>query len=463
MIALLPLAGLYVLTAVVLDVDLVLIGVGAAVVQFTLVRALLPGEHLASARTAVWTYAVFLTVVSLISYHQSITIGTLQQPHLMGSDGEGYFRQALILSNGDILINITRVSSNYIGYQVALAISFALFKDNLLVGLIVNNTALLAAVSLIVSSTYCATQNSKAAFFSGLLFILTPKFIYYANALLKEPFLLLGIALVVYGSVLVRERRGTFLVAYSCIALATLIFGTMRLTMLPAVFALFPIIAGKEVFRKGLPLVLVGMVLSGAMISFFLNFTSYQVSETEVVDVVSANSILDESFNRGKDSGGVVGSLMAGYTKLPLVVRVFSAPVPVLIQFLLPFDFWNVKFIEGNIFSVFNSNLNFVWYLYVGMHIIFSLVFWRHIKVDVLKYMLAFGAAAYVGVALIFGGVVPRYASPFIVLMFPAAGYCMSYTESASFAGAKFLTFSRFYYICFAMAGFAYGLFALSR
>ena len=431
--------------------------------QIFLIFAALDEPALVRIRNAIALYSLCLAAISIVSYSHSITIGTLAEPYLAKSDGQSYFAEARWLLDGNIFSQLSQSKTNYIGYQFILALAFQLLSPDLIVGLLVNNTALLLTVILLARTTFLLTADTRPAFFSALAFMLTSKFIFYANVLLKDPFLTLGVALLAYAFVKLKMKRNVGPAAYASILGAVMIFGTMRLPMLVLIPGGFMLL-GREFLRKGWILVVAGIVGAGALGSVFAGFTSHEFSRDAVAQQTVQNSILDQQLQGGSVSaGGVVGRIMGGYTQLTLWERVITVPVPTIIQFALPFDFWSTRFLDDHIIDFFNTNLNPLWYLFVGVFAIYTAVYWRRLPNWPMKALFFLGLAMYVVIAFIFGGVIPRYASPYLILMYPAIGYQMAIWRLRARAASSIKTFFGLYYFLFGTASAAYVFFQLSR
>ena len=430
--------------------------------QLFMISAALDEAALSRTRTAISLYGLCLAAISIVSYSHSITIGTPGEPYLAKSDGQGYFAEAMLLLDGNIFDQLNVSRTNYLGYQFILASAFRLLSPDLIIGLLVNNTALLLTVILVARTAFKLTGDPRPAFFAALAFMLTSKFIFYANVLLKDPFLTLGVALLAYAFVKLKMQQGG-VAAYGSILGAVMIFGTMRLPMLVLIPGGF-LLLGREFLRKGWILVVAGLIGASALASVFSSFTTHEFSKDAVAQQAVQNSVLDEKLQAGGASaGGVVGRVMGGYTELDLWKRVITVPAPTLIQFALPFDFWSTRFLDDHIIDFFNTNLNPLWYLFVGVFAIYTAFYWRQLPNWPMKALFALGVAMYVIIAFIFGGVIPRYASPYLVLMFPAIGYQMTIWRLRVRRASSIRTFFGLYYFLFGSASAAYAFFQLAR
>lgn len=446
----------------VLPTEQIFIFFGFGVAQTIIASLLVSHPQLAQARTAILTYGIVLAVISLVCLRQSTSQTSPLEPNLMGSDGQGYFFDAMRLAKVNILENLGEIRSNYLGYQLALAFALSTFGTDLLVGLMLNNIVLLITVSLLAYTTLLATRDPNAAFWAAIAFMLMSRHVYYANALLKEPFLMLGVILTALSFVLLRSRSGESLKALAAVAVAALIFGTMRQPMLVLIPAMLMLL-GTNLLRRGWVIMVAGFAGASTLAGLFAQFTTNEFTSESVGKVATENSILDAALEKGIDAGGVVGTIMAGYTAQPLPVRIITVPVPAALQFALPFDFWSTKFLDEHILALFNNNLNIVWYLFVGVWVLYALYAFKRLPDWTLKAMLLLGTAMFLLIAFTFGGVVPRYSSPYILLMLPAAGYFMSAAHRDKIVANESRTFFRIFYAGFALAGLAYLGFSISR
>jgi hypothetical protein len=347
------------------------------VAQIVFISAALDEPAFGRVRRAISVYALCLAAISIVSYCHSITIGTPEEPYLAESDGQGYFAEAMLLQDGNILDKLSASRTNYLGYQFMLACAFRLLSPDLVVGLLVNNSALLLTVILLARTTFILTGDPRPALFASLAFMLTSKFIFYANVLLKDPFLTLGVALLAYAFVKLKMKHGSGIAAYGSILGAAMIFGTMRLPMLVLIPGGF-LLLGREALKKGWILVVAGIIGASALASVFASFTTHEFSQDKVAQQTVQNSLLDEKLQAGGGAeGGVVGRIMGGYTELELWKRVITVFVPTVIQFALPFDFWSTRFLDDHMIDFFNTNLNPLWYLFVGVFAIYTAVYWR--------------------------------------------------------------------------------------
>ena len=408
-------------------------------------------------------YSVILVLISTFSYYQSIMLGTAVEPYLGGSDGQGFFVEAMIMSEGNILENIKKFGTNYSGYQVVLASIFDIFGRDLIVGLLLNNTVLLLVVIFLAKATFLITRDPRATFYASLAFMLTTKFVFYSNTLLKEPFLVLGVALLLYAFIQLKIQRHVSLLTYVWIIIAIMIFSTMRIPMLVLIPLTGLFILGRHIFRKTWLFIIIGIFASDLLIVLFSKFTYYEFIRINIYNTVFNNTILSSSFEGGVDNSGVVGYVMSSYEQLPLLARIVTIPIPVIIQYVLPFNFWSMKFLEDHFISLFNINLNIIWYLFVGVFAFYTIFNWKRLPNSILRNTFLIGGMMYMLIAFVFGGVVPRYASPYLLFIYPTIGYWMSCWSLRSLPTIRLKKFFWLYYLSFLAAVVAYLFFMMLR
>ena len=415
-----------------------------------------------SSRNILMFYSFLLCLISIISYKQSVIIGGELAPYLGGSDGEGYFDNALGLMGGGKLEQLGVLGSAYFGYQLILSFAFDIFGANLFVGLLLNNTLLMLTVLLVVRVTWILTKDKQNCFYSALAFILTTKFIFYSNTLLKDPTLTFGVALVTYMVAMIHTRKAMMPSSYLALIFAALIFGMMRqpmLILIPISFILLGRTSLKTIWLPGILLFMTGT----SFLAFIGSFTSHIFSVEEITRIVVENQLLSNAGDDGVNIDGIVGRVSSSYIQLPILIRMLLIVIPGTLQFILPFDVWSISFINDHFIHLFNINLNFTWYLFIGVFMIYGLIYWKRLPNTMSTRLFLMGAMAYLAQAFVFGGVVPRYGSPYLVMMFPTIGYLMSCLMKKKGDYAHIRKFFQSYYFIVFLAGVLFVFLSLSR
>ena len=323
-------------------------------------------------------------------------------PYLGGSDGEGYFDQALKLIGDGKLDQLGFLGSAYFGYQLILSYAFDIFGTNLFVGLLLNNTLVLSTVILVTKITWTITRDNQNCFYSALAFILTTKFIFYSNTLLKDPFLIFGVALVSYMVTMIYTRKAMIPSSYLALFFAALIFGMMRQPML----ALIPIsflCTWTYNFKTIWMPIIIFFIAGTSFFAFIGSFTTQIFSVEQIINIVVNNQLLSNAADDGTNIDGIVGTVSTAYGQLPILIRMLLVPIPAILQFILPFNFWSTNFLNDHLINFFNINANIIWYLFIGVFMIYGVLYWRRLPKNMSTRLFLLGAVAYLAHALVLG------------------------------------------------------------
>ena len=129
---------------------------------------------------AMVAYALLISLGAILSINDSVIGPSWHAPYLTGSDGEGYFEQAQLLVREGITNFQTAIRSNYLGYQIFLAILFSVFGTDLAVGIVANLLILLLSITCLYRATLLLTESPRAARLAALAFMLTTANVFYA-------------------------------------------------------------------------------------------------------------------------------------------------------------------------------------------------------------------------------------------------------------------------------------------
>jgi hypothetical protein len=355
------------------------------------------------------------------------------------------------------------VRSNYMGYQIFLGALFAVFGPNLLVALIANNALILISIICLYRATLLMTESPRAAMLACLAFMLTTVNIFYSLMLLKEPALGLAFALILLAVAKVVQGRKLGFAGISQVVIALLIIVSMRATLLIFFIVLGALVGGLLFKRRAhIFALLAGMVALIAPLA--RNFTIYELDASFVATTIVENRVVTSRFEAGDlDLAGVAGLVIGIYINLPFLAKVLLFPIPVIVQMLLPFDFWSRDFLDYHFASFFARNLNPLWYMFVVVWVAFSVAFFRRIEIPVLKRFLLAGVLYYIAVAVIYGGLIPRYAAPVLFFVYPAVGYWWHRAQQEPQVRQNIGRFFGHYYAAAFFAGLGYLAFQTMR
>jgi hypothetical protein len=401
-------------------------------------------------------YAIVLAGAIIVSLAASRGATDWSTPYLAGSDGEGYFDQAALLAQQGLVQFQTIVRSNYLGYQLLLAILFLIFSPSLLVGLVANALLLLLTLGCLYRATLLLTNSPRAATLASAAFMLTSAHIFYGLMLLKEPSidLAFGLILLALTKTITERRAGWRAALYMVVALAIII--SMRAAVLVFLVVLLAFV-GNILLKRRLHLLAVFVGLLVLMAPFAQQFTIYEFNSEFLMQNIFQNAVIASRFEQGDlDLSGIAGRVGSFYIALPFVAKVLLFPIPTAAQMLLPYDVWSSQFLRDHPAIFFYRNLNILWMAVVLPWILFALYSLRRIESVLTRRLLLAGAFYYVVAAIIYGGLIPRYGASALVFVYPAVGYWWDRARAEPEVRARVSRFFGHYYFGFFAAGMAY-------
>ena len=406
--------------------------------------------------TLMVVYGLLLSAAIIITLNASQGIASWSTPYLAGSDGEAYFDQAILLVQqglGDFQII---VRSNYAGYQLLLASLFVIFSPSLTVGLVANALLLLLSLACLYRATLLLTESPRAATLAGAAFMLTSPHIFYSLMLLKEPALTLSFGLILLALTrAIKEARISWREPVYVLAALSIII-SMRATVLVFLFVLVAFVGPILMKRRAhlLALFLGLMVLAAP---FAGQFAANELSSEYIASNIFENAVIASRFEQGDlDLSGIAGRIGLFFVTLPFAAKVMLFPVPTAAQMLLPYDVWSPQFLSVHPAIFFYRNLNALWMAVVLPWLLFSALYLLRIGPVLVRRVFLAGAFYYVVVAIIYGGLIPRYGAPALVFMYPAVGYWWDRMRQEESVRAGVRRFFGHYYFGFFAAGMAY-------
>lgn len=388
-------------------------------------------------------FLTFVSIFALLSYNDSISIGSNSLPYVPGGDGESYFSQASYLSKGNPLDAPDLITLNYLGYQIVLAFWFKILGVNLFNGLLLNYAFLIFSLIFLSITTYLLTNNKIISYYTLLLSLFCSHFIASGILLLKDVYILFAFSLFLFSVVKYNLGGKSPLLIFNFL-FSIIIIGSLRLPFLSVLVLILLIFASKNKIKN---ILLIGVLSLSTFITipFFLSLTNRNIDEKEVTGVVLETSFVENSLTEGS-KGGAVDQLIGGYTSKPVIQRVITLPIPFIIQFVTPFNFWETKFISDHIWYFVTNQLNIIWYGFIGIHIFLVILNHSHLKYFKLNKLFYLGLSLYTLMAFIYGGAVPRYAMPFILFMMPSMGNLLFLGKSFHKLKQNILKFYLWYY-----------------
>lgn len=368
-------------------------------------------------------YAAALSVASGFSIVSSYPGGVTLVPYLAGSDGEGYYVDALNLLQTGIGSFKNIITINYAGYQIYLALWFSIFGASLGTALVANHFLLMLSVLCLHRATEILTSSRDAALLACVLMMLTSSHMFHSLVILKEPAINLAFSMMLVSVAAALRQRNRGLVALFFFVGALAIMVMMRATLLLFVVVMLSVMATLFVRRRAW--VLVVLVAAWALILPYADtFSNRRFDAQHYTETITQNTVLTDKLQSGEvEAEGVVGRVLDVYLGLPFVLRVVLFAVPTALQILLPFNVWSLDFFADH-FSLFLSrNANAAWLLFVAPWILFTVASVRKLRDPLLTRLLLAGVGYYVMIAIIYGGAIPRYGAPALYFIYPVAGY----------------------------------------
>ncbi len=372
---------------------------------------------------AMTLFGFLLGIAVAVTLADSAVTGDFSSPYLAGSDGEGYFIQAHILAQAGIMDYQQLIRSNYLGYQILLAVLFTIFSPTLLVGLLTNCLMILGSIACVQRATALLTQSDRAARLAAIAFMMTTAHVFYALVLLKDPALLLAFALILLAVAKIHQdaRFGARPVIYALLALAIII--TMRSTLL-VFLAMLLLIIGRKLLQRRASMVVALVALAVIAAPFAASFSIYSLDSGTILGSVTENTVVSDRLSEGDiDVGGVAGQAGSFFLGLPFILRLPLFFIPTIVQMLLPFDMWSTQFLTDYGPFFLYRNLNILWLGFVLPWTIYALFSLRRVESPLVSRLYIAGAAYFAFIAIIYGGLIPRYASTALVFIYPAIGY----------------------------------------
>jgi hypothetical protein len=144
------------------------------------------------------------------------------------------------------------------------------------------------------------------------------------------------------------------------------------------------------------------------------------------------------------------------YIRLPFPVKIALFPIPTLLQSLLPFNFWSDRFLDEHFAFLLVQNFNIIWLLFVLPWFIFAVLNVRRVDRPLIGRLLLAGLAYYIIVAIIYGGLIPRYGTPAMIFVYPAIGYWWARVRAMPAERERSARLFVHYYAFFTLAALGY-------
>lgn len=401
-------------------------------------------------------YGVVLAVASAFSIYSSYPNGHSALPYLAGSDGEGYYNDALNLVRYGIENYKGIVRINYSGYQIYLSAWFKIFGPSVGIALVANHLLLMLSIYCLFRATELLTGARNAALLACVLLMLTSSHAFNSLVLLKEPAINLAFGLMLWSVAIALRQTNRGLKAALLFVAALVIVVMVRATLLLFVLVLLSSLLTLFIRRRAWVAVALALVWI-LILPYADSFSNKTLDVNQYTQTMLHNMVLVDKLQSGEvATEGVVGRVLGVYLELPILLRILLFAVPVALQMLLPFDVWSTGFLSDHFSLFFSRNANLVWLLFILPWTLFTVVHVRKLKNPALSSLLLAGVGYYIIIAIIYGGAIPRYASPAMYFIYPAAGFWWWRLREDSNIRRRVYSFFRRYYATGCMAMVAY-------
>ncbi len=388
-------------------------------------------------------YLLFISIFAILSYHSSITTGSPGQPYIPGGDGDTYFRIAKTISGGNPWEEIGFHRINYQGYTLILGYVFKFFGVNLFAGLLFNYTLLIVSLLLISLSSLLLTNNKKIAQYTLVAAILIPSFASRGISLGKDVLIIFSFSLFLFTFIRI-TLRGLKLQYLLSVFISIAMTGITRTPFIIVfIFIMFAIIKMKAVQVFAVVTITVGLYF---LLLGMQDFSNYDYTAEHIRETALETDVIQSRLDRPGYGEGVTARLMLGHAERSFFVRLLYAPIATMVQFVMPFAFWNTLFISDHPTFFISGNLNIIWYGYIGVIMLFAALNIKRISNSKIKKLLLLGILFYVSIAFMYGGTIPRYATPALVFVAPALGYTYYLFKSDIHTRKKLISFFKGYY-----------------
>lgn len=398
---------------------------------------------------SLWLGFLIMSCVLLFNYYVSITKGTIDEPFIHGGDGQQYHQIAKqIVSKG--LVDIKSMHINYIGYPLVLGFFYKLISPQLITGMLVSLFFALFNIILIAKITLRLTNNVETASKSILLTAICPQLLSTGIMLLKDVFLVMSVALILYGMISLKKEMGIRLLNFTSISIGIVIMFFFRTSILlvPLIIFIFLFI---DDIKKSIWITPIIIIIFYFGLQLMETYSPKEISYDRYESQFFETNIIHE-----KVEGGTIKLLMGGYAEWPLGLRILTMPVALIIQYLNPFYFWKTEFIDVYPYYFVISNMNVIWFFWIGLLYIFIIFNFKKIENTTLQRILFISLILYSMPAFAYAGAVPRYAYPAYPLILPVCAWTWQQVKDNPLFRKKWLSFYKFMLILGLIAAMVY-------
>ncbi len=386
-------------------------------------------------------------------------MGSLNNPFFPGGDGELYFNEAKYIYDSGSLLAYKDLESNYMGFQVVLAWIFQIFGLNVFNGIAFNYLLLLLIIILITTIILEKTNSTKKASYVMLSFMFSNHLVQFGTILLKDIVVCFGVTLFLYSIIKTPTNKLKILKYIFYAGIAIFLVGITRLQVVVLLLLIFVMLRISSL-RQFLVGVLMAAVFFFFMLPIFSTFTTTNFDSESLESSLVKNQVIELSLQVSND--GVVAALLSDYSSWSILKKIYYLPVSFFVQYVTPFNFWQMNFIDGHSWLFVSNQLMLIWDLFIGVFFIFLIFNVRSLPIDsFFKKLFFIGLLYFIFIGFITGGTIPRYFVPSLILILPAIGLCWSEYHTNYLIKKKLKSFFFKYYLFILLIACCYLIFKI--
>lgn len=394
----------------------------------------------------VTVFFLFILLGTLLIFwinNVAINKGTEAIPYLPG-DGLSYFLLAKEITDGT---KVTDISLNYAGYPLVLSALFKVFGPYLIFGLLLNLFLLAANILLVAKSAFLIYEDKRIFDLSIFILLGISQFLATGFMLLKDGFIVLSITLAFFAGAKY-IKKGSLKSSACLLTISLVTMGLFRSTLIFApviIFLLFALEKRKNKLQLLVmltPVIMIAVAVAG----------KYALSERSLDDSLefaASNTIIS---GRLENNAGVISAVLSGYDNWGVAKKAAFLPITGAIQYITPFDVYNIKPVMDFPYYLISKNYQIVWLVYLGPLFIFSVVFSlknKRLFTGLQLRILSLAIILCMIPAFIYGGAIPRYAVPFIPLFVPSMAQVFVHINNNKLVKTNWSHFLLYMYISF--------------
>jgi hypothetical protein len=268
--------------------------------------------------------------------------------------------------------------------------------------------------------------------------------------------------LVIYGITKARTSKILNLRIFGAFGMSALIFATMRVPFLLVIPFVILLLGNISKTRKVVVItfLIIGVAWNWSSIA---SMSTHKFGIEWLADSVESNNLIGYVTAASELPPGIVLKLIGNYDNWSIFQKILAIPLTLLIQYTMPITFWKFSGIKIFFPSVFNGNLIVFWLFVIGPIFMYLAITLKDKLIADLTFRALFisGLVMYIGIAFVYGGMLPRYAAPFLLFMLPGAGQFLDRCTGSKKMRSQLISFIKKYYVIGLFFGAGYVLYGI--